>query len=46
MVAARHRRLTVLLATHGWWPSLLLYADIIIGVVCMLACFLKRRRAA
>jgi hypothetical protein len=34
----------VLLATHGWWPWLLLYAAILIVLVGVIAYFLKRRK--
>jgi hypothetical protein len=35
----------VVLATHGWWPWLLLYAGILILVVYAIYHFMKRRRA-
>jgi hypothetical protein len=35
----------VLLATHGWWPWLLMYGLILILVACLVAYFVKRRRA-
>jgi HAMP domain-containing protein len=36
----------VLLATHGWWPWLLTFAVILIAIACVIAYFVKRRRAA
>jgi hypothetical protein len=35
----------VLLATHGWWPWLLTLF-ILILIACVIAYFVKRRRAA
>jgi len=35
----------VLLATHGWWPWLLMYALILAGVVYGVMYVVKRRRA-
>ncbi len=36
----------MLLATHGWWPWLLMYAFIIILVASVVVYFVKRRKAA
>ena len=36
----------MVLATHGWWPWLLMYAFMIILVASVIAYFVKRRRAA
>ncbi len=36
----------MVLATHGWWPWLLLYAGIIAAVAYGIRYFVKRRRAA
>lgn len=36
----------MLLATHGWWPWLLMYAVIIVAVAYGIYYFMKRRRAA
>jgi hypothetical protein len=36
----------VLLATHGWWPWLLLYGAIIIVVGYGIYYFMRRRRTA
>ena len=35
----------VLLATHGWWPWLLVYAFVLIVVASVIFYFVKRRRA-
>jgi hypothetical protein len=40
------RRSEMLLATHGWWPWLLIYAVIIAAVAYGIYYFMKRRRAA
>ncbi len=39
------REVDVLLASHGWWPWLLLYGAIAIVIVLAVVYFLKRRRA-
>jgi hypothetical protein len=36
----------LLLATHGWWPWLLLYAAIIAIVAYAVVFFMKRRKAS
>jgi hypothetical protein len=36
----------VLVATHGWWPWLLMYAFVLIVVASVIVYFVKRRRAA
>jgi hypothetical protein len=35
----------LVLASHGWWPWLLLYGAIAVIVVLAVAYFVKRRRA-
>jgi hypothetical protein len=35
----------VLLASHGWWPWLLLYGAIAIVAVLLVGYFVRRRRA-
>ena len=35
----------MLLASHGWWPWLLLYGAIAVVIVLAVVYFLKRRRA-
>jgi len=36
----------LLLATHGWWPWLLLYAAIIATIASAVVFFVKRRKAS
>jgi hypothetical protein len=45
MGLAQLRRFDVVLATHGWWPWLLLYAFILILVAVGIRYILKRRKA-
>ena len=35
----------LLLATHGWWPWLLLYAAVIAVIAYAVVFFMKRRKA-
>ena len=40
------REVQVLVATHGWWPWLLMYGLILLGIVYVVMYFVRRRRAS